>query len=352
MAFHQSSEYSPLQHSHAEYNKLQFSYEIARQTQTQFLVDQYNAQYNPTDLERDHPNSLSIGNLYVNGMLSTVYVPYAWVQAADTINWSIFRPIFGAIKLVALKTKKKISLADVVDDNFDGWLWLDGDTSYPLSVFRLSNDIKNADFVDIENSSDADIDKTFKTKAILNFISADNITTPFTGYEARNVLINHRHAIKLNGEYNISSISQIKVTKDSPGENPGNSIHIGSGYTLDIDKRLEKITPKTKKADGITYTLSAASKKISDKTFYALSTIGYISQNGEYLPNGPSWRDIWQVSAQNRAKFSINDVALTCNISASTGDIINNSSIAGQTYPSHNLIPFMVYVGSKQEIYQ
>ena len=243
-------------------------------------------------------------------------------------------------------------MADVVDDNFDGWLWLDGDTSYPLSVFRLSNDIKNADFVDIENSSDADIDKTFKTKAILNFISADNITTPFTGYEARNVLINHRHAIKLNGEYNISSISQIKVTKDSPGENPGNSIHMGSGYTLDIDKRLEKITPKTKKADGITYTLSAASKKISDKTFYALSTIGYISQNGEYLPNGPSWRDIWQVSAQNRAKFSINDVALTCNISASTGDIINNSSIAGQTYPSHNLIPFMVYVGSKQEIYQ
>ena len=94
---------------------------------------------------------MSIGNLYVDGILSTVYVPMSWVQPVVDVSWQPIEPTFGTVKPAALPTKREIVSNDVIKDNFDGWLWLDGYTTYPLSAFRLSNEINAAPFVTFDN---------------------------------------------------------------------------------------------------------------------------------------------------------------------------------------------------------
>lgn len=386
MSAKDSKAYSPKSHIHTEYNKLQFQYK--QQKQTQFLVDQYNALCNVSQLNNDHPNSLSIGNLYVDGILSTVYVPMSWVQPVVDVSWQPIEPTFGTVKPAALPTKREIVSNDVIKDNFDGWLWLDGYTTYPLSAFRLSNEINAAPFVTFDNPTASIAQKTFKTKSLNTFISANNTADAFTNVPAVEVLQSHNHKINLSVQYTLSIDGSISTSNDTLAEGIGKSIHIGTGWAVKdkpaFQSKEDTTYYKTKNSNG-TYTgkIINGEKKSFNVGCYniAISENEYSSVCTQvdgtpltvwYIPDmcyltkssttpaerrflNYSWQDIWtsntDANIDNVACTNKVDIDLRCRFGFDSDqlNVLRNAEINGNTYPSHNLVPFMVYVGRRQE---
>lgn len=69
---------------------------------------------------------LSVGNIFMDGMLSTFFIPLSCVEDATVIPGDIVNPEIGQFKFVAQDTIASNFDIDIMSEQFDGWVYADG----------------------------------------------------------------------------------------------------------------------------------------------------------------------------------------------------------------------------------
>lgn len=118
MAYENSAEYAPANHTHDGYTSVAVEY-----------------LYEPQEYGID--NLVSVGNFVLNGSYKTLFAPLSAVAATYTIPDSIVRPKLGSAKLVYKPTLQPV---DIDSPSFDGWVYPAGQ-SYPACNFVLSDEL-------------------------------------------------------------------------------------------------------------------------------------------------------------------------------------------------------------------
>lgn len=315
MAYEESSDYSLTSHSHdSMYDKVNIqlidypgrnpkqsvdvSYEFTGYPIKKASIDAY----------------LSIGNTFADGVLSTIYVPMSCMMDVLVLPWQISEPQFGSIKFAATYG---IDAIDYKSDAFDGWLYFNNYQAYDLTAFRLSNEISNASFVQIEQAYGI---TQFRIKQTCDsFVKIEN-SSPFEYVPGHNYVKNHTHPIQMEINGTLSVEGNI-ISSINQGD--GGMVHAGIGWSTDGVNELD----------------------------YAEKNKAF-SRNGVYcghVTTLDNWQSKWRRRG-NIVYFPSMELTAQCQIHASMGsDSILPSSIESETYPSHNIMPMMVYVGRKAE---
>ena len=97
MAYKDREEYSEKDHSHdAWYNRL--SIDVLYNPSKDGIV---NSQDLASSVNSVKTSALSIGNMFFDGILSTICVPLSCVLGGGVVPWQAIEPAFGEIKFVA-----------------------------------------------------------------------------------------------------------------------------------------------------------------------------------------------------------------------------------------------------------
>ena len=356
MSKHDKDEYSERHHSHDDkYNQLSISYIYPEKFPDGYPLNPVDQSMVDADYKFDgYPikkaaltNSISIGNMFVDGLLSTVYMPMSCCYDFLVIPWQIIEPSVGEIKFVALDNiKGPITENDVLNDDFDGWLWLNGAT-YHLTSFRLSNDIENADFI-ANITGDGD-NRTFTLKNANGYFfkinNNEQSLTQHTNYIG-DAAPQHIHPIQFTVNGTASVSGQLSIVAKA---GDGGFIHKGVGKSSHV--------PKGRTINGYTYqygynvngkfnnNVGGVTKPISS-LMYRYRQQGTSDWVYDY---DPPWEPIWEMDG-NKIQFSTIDISANCNLSFNPqNNILSSCGFAGETYPSHMLMPIMVYVGRKKD---
>ncbi len=327
MANQSSADYSKIDHNHdGIYNELSIEYDKDFVIIPAEYPDGKHQSYDYSD------KALSIGNLFVDGRLSTVYTPMSCVVDVQYISWEKVEPKFGQIKFLALDSISPISIDDVKKKTFDGWLWLAEGIDYPLTAFRLSNDIVQsaasyANFVKrVDNYGDLS-KATFQLKNANAFFKLDNNSQPLSQVAAQTQLKAHSHQLNIGIEGSVSAYCQVTIG-DLAGD--GGYMHDGNGKSVSI-RQLHRAVSRT----GYTYAYSNGR--------YIKSIVEYDSNQQQ---TSATWQQIWGEYGGNCISFPTIELSANCTLEIQNpSNIIKNAVITGETYPTHNLMPIMVYVG-------
>ena len=316
MAYKDREEYSEKDHSHdAWYNRL--SIDVLYNPSKDDIVDSRDL---TSSVNSMNTSALSIGNMFFDGILSTICVPLSCVLEGGVVPWQAIEPAFGEIKFVA--QSEIIRDIDYTSDAFDGWLWLDSSFEYDITAFRLSDSINmNPDFVkSIENEK-------FRVKDLSSFVTIDNGSSRFTFNESYTIVKSHSHPVNIDIDGNVSAHGQLTVGSNADN---GHMIHMGDG-----------IGPSESNLKNI-----ATNKKIP----YAKS-IAYTSRSRSFITSLTadgvnSWQQIYDdlgiyVLTPNMVIDTQCTFTMANNISTGYCNMI-------PSYPAHNIMPAMVYVGRKK----
>lgn len=200
MAYEMSDDYSVVGHNHDNlYNKLDvtipFKYpsgisssdDVSAIANPYYVFDGY-----PIDKAAIEDSWLSVGNIFIDGRLSTLYLPLTYIANYTIIPWQLKEPRVGSIKFMAVN---KLDAIDYTSDSFDGWLYPDGKTSYPLTAFMLSNYITSIPNVKTSGSGNA---KTFVLPALSSFMKLSSTADSggmFNYVTYKNGCIDHVHEV-------------------------------------------------------------------------------------------------------------------------------------------------------------
>jgi hypothetical protein len=105
MAYQESSMYSLKDHNHSNlYNSL--SIDMAYLPNDDKIVSETslsgtNYEFTGYPVIATVDNALSIGNIFFNGILSTLCIPLSSVAIGGVVPWQIIEPSFGEIKFIA-----------------------------------------------------------------------------------------------------------------------------------------------------------------------------------------------------------------------------------------------------------
>ena len=358
MSKHNVDEYSKRVHNHNDkYNKLNISYVYPKTFPDGYPLNPVDQSMGDADYKFDgYPiktnaltSSISIGNMFVDGLLSTVYMPMSCCYDFLTIPWQMTEPLLGEIKFVALDTIRSIGVNDVLNDDFDGWLWLNNNVEYPLTAFRLSDDIVNADFINTLTGEGVNRKFTLKN-ANDYFFKINNNQPSLKSFESNTNNIEvpkHLHPVQFTVNGTASVSGQLSIVEKA---GDGGFIHKGNGKSSHI--------PKERKSNGNVYqygymkngsfinTYGSRRKEIS--TLVCRYRKDGSSDRWTYDDN-ITWQQIWEMDG-NKISFSSIDISADCNLQFNPdANLLGNTGFDGETYPSHTLMPVMVYVGRKKD---
>lgn len=328
MAYQESSMYSLKDHNHSNlYNSL--SIDIAYLPNDDKIVSETslsstNYEFTGYPVIATVDNALSIGNIFFNGILSTLCIPLSSVAIGGVVPWQIIEPSFGEIKFIACpQIDQHINYQS---DDFDGWLWMNSKIQYELQYFRLSNLISSNPLPDFIKSINND--GTFCIKDLSTFVSIDNHSQRFMCNDGYECTPSHHHSCGANISGVVTAVGTARV-----GEIAGNGGLIHDGNGLFASKFDSELTARSKKVFGN----KNAVKIGSSYKLTSLTLSGHPEQ---------SWRDIYHALG---GCVTTEAIEITAQCLLNTSNPINtqlNDSI--KSYPSHNLMPAMVYVGRKK----
>ena len=317
MAYQLSDAYSLKTHSHDNlYNRLDVH--LLYTPRKDQIVDDSNLQDATGDTEG---KALSIGNLFIDGSLSTLCIPLSCVVNGGIVPWQTIEPAFGEIKFIAKDTIQRD--IDYRSDNFDGWLWLNSSFEYDLNQFRLSNQIAALpDFVKSCASG------KFKIKDLSTFATIDNTSSRLSCIDAYNIVPSHQHLVDFTVSGTISAYGEIPIGH-SPGG--GGFFHQGNGKG------------SIKASSIVANSRESLRQLLNDKTIKFT--------NGSYITsltnaNGDTWQQI-EDKAGNFVITPAITVTSRCKFSSKNEISTDNSTVIA-TYPQHILMPALVYVGRKK----
>ena len=288
----------------------------------------------PMDDPTTPKNWLSIGNIFVDGDLSTLFIDKDWVELYINVPLSAVEPKAGTLKFMAKDTIVADSSIDVTKSDFDGWVYPRGQ-QYRLNAFRLSNDIEKMFSVS---------DGKFTVPCISNFIK-DGYSN-FNKISYQNVVPYHFHDVS-PGSGSISAEISAKLEFSSLAGN-GGKFHSGNGKTAkgNVSRSLQKNQFDKKDISNFNYT-GGQTVQISSLSIKDSAPEDFYSK----FPNGKesTWEEIW-TRLGNKQIISPN---ITIELTADSDIIkvddatIESAGVDKETYPTHNLLPIMVYLGKK-----
>lgn len=282
---------------------------------------------------------LSIGNMFIDGRLSTTYIPLSCALDYAIIPWQMIEPRVGDIKFIALTSIASNADIDYTSQSFDGWLYPDGTTEFPLTAFHLSDHILN-----IPNKSYNESTGKFKLPNLRTFAKIKSKTNTLNTFSYVNfnndTILNHYHDVDIVANGTITTQALIDITK-YPGA--GGKLHNGNAISHQADGSYLKKTKYGKTNHTLSEYLLYDSKKIR-----SLAPKDDVSDN-PYA--GQTWKDIWK-SFNNIVYTNDIDISCKCNVNMTATGIVQNSaaSLNRETHPSYQLLPVMMYVGKNNRI--
>ena len=297
MSHAQSSDYSPAGHSHnSMYNNLSVKYN-----------------WHPGD---ELSSALSIGNIFLNGQLSTLYVPMSCCVDEISIPEDIVEPVFGQLKFAA---KDSILDVDESSDDFDGWLYPDGTTVHNLTCTSMSSKIdNNVPFIKAVDESA----QTFVLNALSDFINIDCSRKAFSHILYENALKNHFHYVDFDISGNAVLCAYVPASRSA---GPGGYLHQGTGKSTWA--REHRFCNEKWKATNI------------------ITAIAY-GPNDKKSASPRDWREVWGENG-NCINFEQVSLSARCNMQISAANALSSAEIDIETYPNYTTLPVMVYVGRR-----
>lgn len=295
----------------------------------------HNDKYNLLSIDMHYEASednLSIGNIFLDGILQPLYMPKEQVTNVP------YEPKIGELKFVGLNTIQSNSQINYKTESFDGWLYPDGST-YQLTDFQESEQLK---------STFTSTNTTFTLPKIENFIQsydANKIdkSNLHKDISYKNFTPKHKHNVTLasTGEATIN-IELTMTARQGAGEGAkSNGFHGGDGQSTVISEILKKYN-----------------KDNGTKIKTSHSFLGVLSALN---PTEDFWKDKWGDGYyQKQYKLNENsfpysnkfkttnefDVECTCSFNSDgLANVIQAFEKNIETYPSHNKMPTMIYVG-------
>ena len=322
-----TEQYSQRYHNHDDqYNKLSIDFYPGHPS-TYSKISKSNViyEFNGYPISRSKIDSyLSIGNLFVDGTLSTVYLPMSCVNDVYVVPWQIVEPEIGTIKIGVVQQDGDI---DYKSDDFDGWLYPDGST-YELSDFSLSSKLS-----DVYGNDDG----TFTLPTLSNFIRLNGhlVKNPelTSLIEGRNALLQHSHDITIDATGTITTVGTTYYSDGVELSGKGDTIHRGTGYWWYDSKNHKDFLVKrfADPAFNNDATIKAARKAMGFKNTKITE-----SNKSQFL----AWVD--------RTLYHSGDITLTCTCSIAINNIqILDSIDENETYPDYFDVPIMIYVGRR-----
>ena len=314
--------------------------------------------YNLLSLEFSYPNGkddssmLSLGNVFFDGSLIPIYAPISTMTQIWKIPFSISEPKVGMLKLVANSSISSNSMIAYKNEDFDGWLYPDGST-FNLTDFMLSTDLQA-----LFGTGDG---KTFQLPDVRTFLKMNGQSTKYSGsmiasMPKKNVLYKHPHDVTIYADVK-AQIGLVVPVNYVAGN--GGRLHGGTGririYQPDKIAKKFDIT-----IDGKQTTLEQYMKSTFDNNWYKDKNISIFEnalkaidkENEAKLANG---KHLYDSYAENNI-LTLNQIpSISVDMTMSLGSNIGiqyEGNDNDETYPTHVIMPVMIYVGQKRRTLQ
>lgn len=378
----QSADFSPYDHNHdSMYNKLSLDFAYMsqsthRKTSRSWLSSSFrNAQLLP------NAAALSIGNVFFDGTLVPVDVALSSIRRTYVVSFKTAEPDVGSLKFVASSTIRSNSSINYKSDDFDGWLYPDGST-FDLTDFALSTQLKQ--LYGNKYSSKFTL-PDFRRFMKLNGTASTAGSSMIGVVQGINVLKRHSH--QLASSLLITASLKIKLacgaadSGSSSGISGNRGLFYGAGkvavtYRGDnipyIDNRNGNLTfGKLIKLYGNTFSNTNDTQnypwpvwdsgqsrvQLSRSGLYALlqklgSFNGMVSKGGitvstDYNAYAATLYNVSKINLPPMSNFTA-----SANVSGSTSATLQQTDgEIGETYPSHIILPVMIYVGQRRRSY-
>lgn len=351
----QSSDFSLYEHSHDNlYNKLSLDLEYASQKTASSTQFKSLSSYVTATNVIDNDDAVSVGNIFIDGALIPLEIPLTCVNNSRKISFEVIEPAVGSLKFIAMKSISTNNQIRYKSDDFDGWLYPDGST-FNLSDFALSTQLKK-----LYGSSNT----TFTLPDFRRFMRMngknEKQNLKATGIVGKkNVLKKHTHSIDIRGTAEIDFVL-IVVGNDSEGK--GGTFHHGEGnININSSAKIKFKDPST----GNVKTYAGLEKLLTKEIRNEFNIVKYSFNTGTFYKAkyDDLMRFLKEVDKYNDShtydqfiefdKLQLNPLpsmkvfATFTNMSDMTINSAEGDS-SGETYPSHVILPVMVYVGQRK----
>lgn len=341
-AYMESSEFSPYVHNHdALYNKVSCEFAYASHDTYRRLSSM--TEYCTFNRTIADANSLSIGNVFINGTLVPVDIPLSVVTDRKKIQFSLIEPEVGTLKFVASSKIGSNSSIDYKSNSFDGWMYPDG-SLYMLSDFALSSKLREL-YGNLDQT-------TFTLPCLSSFLKLNGKNQKYNSSaiakcDGKNVLMKHSHTV--NALCDAEAYVKIRLPAN-PSAGSGGTVHKGDGV-VQIDEKSNNA--KLFKYGNQSYTLYGLLKELNMGNSYVggiakmrIDKVKTLLQTIDKY-NGCNLYD--EFLKENTAKLSpIDNISITAQLNTNSKIGIKTAEFDGETYPSHVTLPVMIYVGQRK----
>lgn len=327
-AYTESCAFSPYNHNHDNlYNKISLDFE------------QYESE-----------NVLSIGNLFIDGKLIPLNIPLPKKEIVQSNHIPV-----GTLKFVALNQISSNKDIQYKTNTFDGWLYPDG-SSFMLSDFSLSDTLNqlygNGSYI------------SFTLPNINNFIKLNNClnyafsTNQISCIDKNIALKKHSHLVNLDSTARATidiAFPSCANIGDSGVLIPGcGVIRTAFNYNLTVNYNGQqmKISELIAKLQNDRYH-STKPIQITTTFVYAYLNVDDLETICKAIDNTYNNANAYE-QVFNNIEYKlpqINDIQMN-DIQFSINNSINvNYETTGEddeTYPTHTILPVMIYVGKRQ----
>ena len=347
----ESSMFSLNQHNHDDmYNKLSFQFENASYSTYSRLSSKFQFNY-----VLDDKQTLSIGNLFIDGTLVPVEIPLSTSSQYMKISFDAIEPAVGTLKFVALSSISSNSQIQYKSNTFDGWMYPDG-TSYQLSDFSLSNDLRK-----MYGSSAS---TTFTLPDLRHFLKMNGANektsnSAFGLKDGKNVLKKHAHKVevKCNADF---SFNLRMPTNPKPGD--GGTFHTGNGMitvicstinrifsykgrTASFSEIVQDVVPEV----TVTNQTMAISSGYVGLRQYGIFTIDQAESVFAAIDKYNNSNLVYKFNRKDTMNFkAIPEMTINASMTSVNTIEIQPTASGNETYPTHVILPVMIYVGQKK----
>ena len=195
--------------------------------------------------------------MFIDGMLSTVYIPLSCAEQQVDVPVSLVEPKFGEIRFAAID--HIVPAIDYKSDDFDGWLWMNSSIEYELTAFRLADKIQAAPFVKSMSGG------KFKVKDADCFFKVDCANDIGGKVNYHNSKAKHIHRVDLQVDGYATCSADVKISTRFAN---GGNVHRGDGIT---NNKAIDASAKAVNLDGNDF----YEKPYSNVVSYKISSLSY-----------------------------------------------------------------------------
>lgn len=352
-AYATSCEFSLYDHKHDDlYNNLSVKFTYASERTYHKL-----SSYFSFENVEDDDQMLSIGNMFIDGTLVPIEIPLSAVSNAKKIVFQAAEPLVGSLKFVALSTIGSNNDIRYKSENFDGWLYPDG-SSFQLSDFALSTTLKKL-YGNIDQT-------TFTLPDLRHFLKFNSFNTKVDGsaiavVPGKNSLKRHTHSVNAVCDAEVFVVIRLP-TNDTAAS--GGTIHRGNGKLV-LSDNIQHPMIKYSKTSNSKCGLAEFIDKLKSRGILMFGSDAGKIENPNYKLS-TKFTDIRKILEQidiyNKTKFldyfdtnnmvklkKLPSLNITANmISINDIEILDPDINNDETYPSHVILPVMIYVGQRK----